>query len=101
MLVGPAEAVELAGLLSRVAVTDPEAVTRLGPLGQRLVREVNALARSERQRRRDADWRAGLVPLPVAAERLGIPERTLRRHAASGKVTAERVGARWMVDPAA
>lgn len=39
------------------------------------------------------------IPLALAAAATGVPERTLRRWAADGRLTVDRAGASWLVDP--
>lgn len=39
----------------------------------------------------------GWVPLTTHARRYGVPERTLRRHAAKGRIGAVQFNGRWFV----
>lgn len=44
-------------------------------------------------------WLHGRVPINVAALLCRIPERTLRRWAAEGRLTTHRAGRELLVDP--
>jgi hypothetical protein len=98
-LVSDAEALALVGFAERVLRRWPEARTLVSPEAARLLAELNEAARAEVERRCTEEWRARLVPTNVAAQRLGIAERTVRWRAATGRLAGEQdARGRWLVE---